>query len=122
MLPIIDLNSSDYNCIYSTFLSRKQQAPKLNIITPCITFDQPLWLKAIEEVEQMSLEIVVRLGSFHTLMSYLGSTGSGIEQVLQLMCGKDVVPHIISGKAISRALRGHFMVEAGLNYILLTQL
>ena len=74
----------------------------------------------------MSLEIVVRLQAFHTLMSYLGSTGnlmtgSGIEQVLQVTHGKDVVPHIISGKAISRALRGHFMVEAGLNSILLTQ-
>ena len=44
-----------------------------------------------------------------SLMSCLGSignlmTGSGIEQVLQLIYGKDVVPHIISGKAISRAL------------------
>ena len=73
-----------------------------------------------------SLEIGIRLGGFHTLMSYVGSignlmTGSGIEQVLQLMFGKDVVPHIISGKAISRALRWHFMVEAGLNNILLTQ-
>ena len=47
-------------------------------------------------------------------------TGSDIEQVLQLVYGKDVVPHI-SGKAISRALRRHFMVEAGLNNILLTQ-
>ena len=59
MLPIIDLNSSDYNCTYSTLLFIKQQAPKLNIITPCIVFDQPLWLKAIEVVEQMSQKLLL---------------------------------------------------------------
>lgn len=47
-LPIIDLNSSDETCIYSTLLYIQSQAERLNISTPCITFDQPLWLKAVE--------------------------------------------------------------------------
>jgi hypothetical protein len=49
-LPIIDLQSSDMNCIYSTLLFIEQQAAALNIPTPCITFDQPLWLKSVEIV------------------------------------------------------------------------
>ena len=46
MLPLIDLNSSDETCIYSTLCFIIDQAAKLNIEEPCVTFDQPLWLKA----------------------------------------------------------------------------
>ena len=45
-LPIIDMNPSDETCIYSTLQFVMSQADKLGISTPCITFDQPLWLKA----------------------------------------------------------------------------
>jgi hypothetical protein len=47
MLPIIDLNPSNESCIYSTLLFVQQQAQQLNIVTPCITFDQPLWIKQL---------------------------------------------------------------------------
>ena len=47
-LLIINLNSSDESCIYSTLLFVEQQARQLNIPTPCITFDQPLFIKAFE--------------------------------------------------------------------------
>ncbi len=42
LLPILDLNPSDYNCLYSTLAYIQSQAQQLNIPTPCITFDQPL--------------------------------------------------------------------------------
>ena len=45
-LPIIDLNPSDENCIFSTLLFIIDQAKKLNVEIPSVTFDQPLWLKA----------------------------------------------------------------------------
>ena len=43
ILPIIDLNPSDYSCIYSTLLFVKDQARQLDIKAPCLKFDQPLW-------------------------------------------------------------------------------
>src|SRR6218665_444324 len=46
-LPIVDLNLSDDNCIYSTLRFIVTQAKLLNVHTPCITFDQPLWIKAV---------------------------------------------------------------------------
>ena len=70
MLPIIDINPSDYTCLYSTLLYVIDQSKKLGMITPCVTFDQPLWFKA------KSLDIVVCLGGFHTLMSFVGAVGS----------------------------------------------
>ena len=39
---------------------------------PSITFDQPLWLKAEISIEK-SLNVIVHLGGFHTLMSFVGS-------------------------------------------------
>ena len=52
-------------------------------------------------------------------MSFLGSSGSfmkgsGLEEVLEQVYGKSTVPHISSGKAFSRALRGHYLIESTL--------
>ena len=118
-LPIIDLNPSDETCIYSTLVYTQSQAEQLGIPTACITFDQPLWLKAVEIISERSLSIVCRLGGFHTMMSFLGSIGSmmkgsGLEEALEQVYGPNAVAHMMTGKAVSRALRGHFLVESAL--------
>ena len=120
MLPIIDLDPSNYSCLYSVLLYIINQSKLLCVFTPCITFDQPLWFKAMEIITAKSLPVVCRLGGFHTLMSFLGSIGSlmadsGLEKALQNIYGKNAVEHIMTGKAISRALRGHFLVDAALH-------
>jgi len=48
MLPIIDLNPTDLTCIYCTFGVCGGQAKHLNVVD--ITFDHPLWVKAVEVV------------------------------------------------------------------------
>ena len=73
LLPIIDLSPTDDSCIYSTLAYIQSQAIHLNTPTPCVTFDQPLWLKAVEIIKAKAMNIVCRLGGFHTLMSFLGS-------------------------------------------------
>jgi len=40
--------------------------------------------------------------------------GSGLEEALETSHGPNAATHMISGKGFSRALRGHFMVEAAL--------
>lgn len=122
-LPIIDLSPTDENCIYSTLIFIIDQAKKLDISVPCVTFDQPLWLKAIGIIAETGLNIVARLGGFHTVMSFLGSIGkmmkgSGIEEVFAEVYAENSVEDIISGKAVSRAIRAHFMVESALKCLL----
>ena len=73
MLPIIDLDPSNPTCIFSTLKFVESQASALGIKTPCITFDQPLWYKAVSIIENENLNVVCRLGGFHLLMSFLGS-------------------------------------------------
>ena len=119
LLPIIDMDPTSETCIHSTLLYVMKQAQQIGLPTPCITFDQPLWLKAVSIAKSGNLDVVIRLGGFHTLMSFLGSigaamAGSGIEEVLGEIYAENTVPHLLSGKAIARALRGHFIVHAAL--------
>ena len=123
-LPIIDLNPSDESCIYSTLLFIIDQAKSLNVTVPCVTFDQPLWLKAVGIIQDANLNIVCRLGGFHTLMSFLGSLGhlmkgSGLEELFAEVYAEHSIVHMISGKAISRALRAHFLTESALVTLLI---
>ena len=123
-LPIIDLNPSDENCIFSTLSFIMEQAKQMNIEVPCVTFDQPLWLKAVGIIEDSRLPIVCRLGGFHTLMSFLGSIGnmmkgSGLEELFAEVYAENSVVHMFSGKAISRALRAHILAESALTTMLI---
>ena len=53
------------------------------------------------------------------MMSFMGRIGSmmkssGLEEALETAYGPNAVTHMISGKAVSRALCGHCLVEAAL--------
>lgn len=131
ILPIIDLNPSDLDCVYSTLVYLSKQAEK-HQIAPVITFDQPLYWKAYmiiqNEVENSPLKkIVLLLGGFHTQMSFLGTIGKlceglGLEDILETVYATNSVPHILSGKAYSRAIRGCFMVDLALNKLFMEEL
>ena len=119
MLPIIDLDPTDMNCIYSTLLFITNQATSLHVDTPVVTFDQPLWLKATEIVQILDLEIVLILGGFHMMMSFAGSigtlmNGSGLDAVLKTSYGPNSVKQMLSGKSIAMFLRGNFLTESAL--------
>ena len=58
------------------------------------------------------------------MMSFMGSLGtmmkgSGFEEAQCCVYGPNAVTHMMSGKAVSRALRGHFLLEAALTNKLL---
>ena len=127
-MPMIDITPSDSTCIYSTLVFVSQHARRHGV-TPIITFDQPLWWKALmiiksELVGSDLRGIILCLGGFHTEMSFLGCIGhlmasSGLQEMLELIYAPNAVVHMLSGKAIARAIRAHFIVDAALNALLL---
>lgn len=122
MHPLIDLNPGDETCIYSTLMYIDSEVRRLGLPDTCITFDQPLWLKAVDICLASGLKVVCRLGGFHLLMSFLGCighvmAGSGLEDPFLLNYGPTTVQHMISGKAFDRALRGHFLAERALMHL-----
>ena len=88
------MSSSNTTCIFSTlkFISEHSRHHK---VTPIITFDQPLWWNALMVIESEPADsdlrqVVLRLGSFHTEMSFIGSIGhliaeSGLKELLELI-------------------------------------
>ena len=108
MLRIIDLNPTDMSCAYSKLQFVVNQAKQLNITTPIVTFDQPLWIKAMEVVKALNMQVILILGGFHMMMSYVGSIGkimteSGLNTAFETVFGKVAVAQILTGKAIARA-------------------
>lgn len=127
-LPMIDLNPSDSTCICLTLTYDSQHVQRHNV-TPVITFDQPLLWKALVIVNSQPMEsdlrqIVLRLGGFHAEMSFLGCiehqmASSGLQEVLELIYAPNAVIHMMSGKAVARAVRAHSIVDASLNAMIL---
>ena len=104
MLPIIDLKPTDETCIYFTLMFVINQARKFRESVPCITFDQPLYIKALDISTAAKLDVVCQLGGFHTLMNFIGAigyvlNGSGLEDMMGLLYGPSTVQHVQSGKA-----------------------
>ena len=119
MLPMIDIKPTDSSCIYSTLCFVVDQAKQLSLPTPVVTFYQPLWIKAVEIAKAAHLDIVCRLGGFHIMKIFLGAigtvmAGSGIEELLGQIYGSNTVVHMMHGDAVSRAVRGHFMLQGAL--------
>ena len=59
-------------------------------------------------------------------MSYVGSfkcimAESGLREAIETVYAPKSVDHILSGKAISRAIRSHTLVDAALNGLLLSE-
>ena len=127
-LPMIDMDPSDLTCIYSTLKFVCAQATRLGV-TPILTFDQPLWWKAIlivsREPQSSDLrEIVLRLCGLHMEMSFLGCighlmAGSGPKELLEVIYASNAVDNMLTSKAMSRAVRGHMLVDAALNATLI---
>jgi len=49
-------------------------------------------------------------------------SGSGLLEALQCCYAANTVTHMMAGKAVSRALRGHFLVESALTTVLTKQI
>ena len=127
MLPIIDLNPNDMSCIFSTLTFLEKQAKLLSMETACVTFDQPLYIKAVEIVKSSKMDVVCRLGGFHLLINFLGAigtimAGSGLVEALQTCYGPVALSHMMTGKAYAKAVRAHILVESALTVLLLNHL
>ena len=126
-LPMINMEPGNLTCIYSTLHFVVSLAEKY-AATPILTFDQPLWWKAMSIVENEPADsplrsIVLKLGGFHAEMGFLSSigrlmAGSGLQELLEKIFAKIAVTHMLSGKAVARAVRGYFLVDSVLQALL----
>lgn len=119
-LPMIDMYPGDQTCILSTLEFISNLAAK-HKISPVVTFDQPPFWKASEIVNNAEdrnpvRNVILLLRRFHTLMNLLGAIGtlmdgSGLKDILETIFGQNSLIHIMSGKTLQCALRGHLLLD-----------
>ncbi|KAJ8893497.1 hypothetical protein PR048_006095 [Dryococelus australis] len=112
LLPMIDHNPSDLSCMYSTLLCVCSEASRCRK-KAIVTFDQPLYWKCqiiinSEPTDSPLKYLILLLGGFHVRVSFLSSIGN-------IMEGSGF------GKAVSRAIRAHFMMGLALNLLALCE-
>ena len=115
-----------FHAAVSQWLAHKYGVPTI------VTFDQPLFYKASQIVETVPddhqlKDTVLLLGSFHTFMNFLGAVGSlmagsGLDTLLEDIYGENTVVHMLRGKAVQRAFRGHLLVDRCLNKDLMSRI
>ena len=72
MLSIINLHATDMNALYSLLSFIPDQSKNLHVVNPpTVTFDQPLYVKAVEIALSMNADIIVCLVGFYQLMSFV---------------------------------------------------
>ena len=126
VLPFINLDPNNLTTIYSALHFAQDLCEKYDISICTVTFDQPLYIKAVGIVNASdNLEkVIILLGGFQLLMSFMGAIGnimaeSGIEELWESVYAKGSVVHMTNGHAYSRALRAHFLAQAALCQVLL---
>ena len=72
-LPVIEGDPNDHRTIFTTLKECMRLSE--NKIT-IVTFDLPIWLKAVDIIKSENVSIIPRLGGFHLLKSFLGSSGN----------------------------------------------
>lgn len=82
-IPFIDIDPNNLSLVFTALCFAAEQCSR-NKQSCIVTFDQPLFLKAMEivagsEASSDLSNIVVRLGGLHLLMSYLGCVGHIME-------------------------------------------
>ena len=98
-------------------------------MTTFVTFDQPLYLKAREILASRKGDpnlqnVVIRLGGFHLVMSFMGAIGfimqgSGLSDLFNTIYAAISTEKIMTGHAYAKAVRAHLLAHKTLSAIIL---
>ncbi|KYN02063.1 hypothetical protein ALC62_07132 [Cyphomyrmex costatus] len=135
-LPFVNNPPSDWNTIFTVLVKASVETRDKHEQTICfVTFDQPLYQKAryiLSCVDPTNdeyglMNVRVRLGGFHTLMSFLGSIGfimdgSGLKEAFACIYADNSAEKAFTGHAYSRSIRAHFLVQVALATIIFESL
>ena len=104
MLRVINLSATNMTASHSLLCFVVEQSKSNKLPTPSITSDQLLYVKAYEIAMSNKMEVFVRLGGFHQLMSFLEPIGllmkgTGLRRSLETVYVQLTVGHMMTGKA-----------------------
>lgn len=129
-LPFVNLEPTNLTTINTCVRYAAEECQKRR--QKCIvTFDQPLFIKAVDIVSQADetdvlSSVIVRLGGLHLLMSYMGAVGrsmgeSGLEELWEEVYAKNALGHLVIRHWYARALRAHSLSQAAIAHFIFEQ-
>lgn len=121
---------SEFDTLHTAALKSIDIAKKHNMKTCIMTYDQPLYTKTKDIIEACHFKdilVIVRIGGFHMLMSFLGCigkimAGSGLRKLLCELYAEGTVKHILDGHAYARAVRAHTLIHLTFTEIIFDEL
>lgn len=127
-LPFINLNPSNLSTIYTALNFALKEASRHGRNYCIVTFDQPLFIKAVDIVHASSElcdAVIVRLGGLHMTFSFMGAdgyimSGSGIEQLWSTVYAEGSIQQILNGHSYYRALRARVLDAQAIASIILS--
>ena len=128
-LPFVNSPPTNYDTIYTVLSTAAEKCKAHNQNCCFVTFDQPLFIKARDIVASVGSQsdvgaVIVRLGGFHLLMSFMGAVGfimegGGLQGLFSLVFAAASTKKMMTGHAYSRALRGHILAHLALAKLIL---
>uniref|UniRef100_UPI00358DF722 uncharacterized protein n=1 Tax=Myxine glutinosa TaxID=7769 RepID=UPI00358DF722 len=128
-LPVIDATPTEMNTVLTILQRSVQIADKLQLEAVVIVVDQAIYCKAQLirwKNAQFMKRLVIRLGAFHTAMSFLGCIGKrfrdgGLQDILveSEIVAVGSVNGVFSGKHYNRAVRAHKLMSDAMQQMLL---
>jgi len=113
-LPFVNLPPGSLNAIYSVLAYAANEFKRYEQQTCFVTFDQPLYAKAVNMVASSPTNselssVVVRLGGFHLLVSFMGAVGctmggNRLKEIWILIYTVDSLEKMPNGHAYAQAL------------------
>ena len=114
---VIDASPTEISTVYTLLQRSLLIADQLGQQNVIVVFDQAIYAKALEVIWQNQLtfqRFVVRMGSFHTICSFLAAIGkrfgdAGLGDVVteSEIVGSGSVAAVLEGRHYNRALRTH---------------
>ncbi|KAL1268455.1 hypothetical protein QQF64_033818 [Cirrhinus molitorella] len=126
-LPVIEASPTEMSTV-NTILERSVQiADQLELDHIVLVFDQAIYAKAQQirwKDDNLTRRIVIRLGEFHTCMSFLGILGkkfgdAGLQDILieSEVVAPGSINGVISGHHYNRSMRAHKLLYESLQRI-----
>ncbi|XP_061724855.1 uncharacterized protein LOC133530806 [Cydia pomonella] len=116
-LPVIETPPSR-DAIYTAL----KEAQKKTKGTCLVTFDQPMYQlaqKIVTNPSSLMLDVVLKLGGFDLIKSFLGvigfiMSGSGLKELWCSIYAPEHIEKMMTGHAFPRAVRAHFLTRSAL--------
>ncbi|XP_077972179.1 uncharacterized protein LOC120332986 [Styela clava] len=124
-LPVIDASPTEMDTVLTVLERSVQIADKLKLQTIVIVFDQAIYSKAQTirwQTELFKNRTVLRLGEFHTAMTYLACIGkwfgdAGLRDIIieAELCAEGSLTGVLSGHHYNRSVRCHKLIYEALH-------